>query len=362
MTVFRQLAAELQRRWWQPTLKGWPRLLLPLCSVYRALFAWQRARGVQRALQQARLPRPVIVVGNLIVGGAGKTPTTIALVHALRDAGWQPGIVSRGYGRENPRHQCQVCRDSSAAECGDEPLLIHLRTGAPVVVDSDRYAAGQTLLQSHPEVDVVVADDGLQHWKLIHDLALIVFDRRGAGNGHVLPAGPLREPLPPSLPAGTWVLYNADHPTTPLPGYCAERGLAGAIPLEDWWNGKPPSVYHLQALAEQTQMGTPATAMAGIAEPERFFQQLESIGIQIRRHPLPDHVSMADAHWPQQPGLLLITEKDAVKLRPDLVRLKAQNQQCWVITLDFRLPMPLTQAILEALVPLKNKRSILHDR
>jgi tetraacyldisaccharide 4'-kinase len=361
MSVFHQLAAELQRRWWQPKIEGCTRLLLPLSAIYRVLFSWGRSQGTAAARREPRLPRPVIVVGNLIVGGAGKTPTTIALVQALKTAGWHPGVVSRGYGRNDPLVPREVTRHSSAEECGDEPLLIHLRTGAPVMVDRNRHAAGLALLERHPDVDVIVADDGLQHWKLLHDLSLIVFDRRGAGNGHVLPAGPLREPLPSRLPHGSWVIYNADEPTTPLLGHCAERGLAGAVPLQDWWTGTPPSMDSLELLQQENQRGTPTTAMAGIAEPERFFQQLESLGFRIRRHPLVDHASMADMEWPVDEGLLLITEKDAVKLQPDLYRSKARHQQCWVITLDFRLPTPLTQAILDALAPLKNTRSI-HDR
>ena len=190
-------AQKLQEAWlWRGPLA---RALLPLSWLYGAVVALRRGLFRTGLLRATRLPVPVVVVGNLIAGGAGKTPTTLALVSLLREQGWTPGIVSRGHGREGAGLY-EVTRDSSALHSGDEPLLLHLRSGAPMVVGADRVAAARTLLQRHPEVDLLLSDDGLQHLRLARDVEVIVFDERGAGNGWLLPAGPLREPVPAAAP------------------------------------------------------------------------------------------------------------------------------------------------------------------
>jgi tetraacyldisaccharide 4'-kinase len=337
------LAARLQRDWWHPQPTPYTAALLPLAGVYAAL-AWLNRLPWQMGWRQAYHPGvPVIVVGNLIVGGAGKTPTTMALVAWLRQQGWQPGIVSRGYGRTSAA-LCVVNRNTAAPQCGDEPLLMHLRTGAPVVVHADRAKATRALLQAHPEVDLIVSDDGLQHHRLARDAALIVFDARGAGNGQLLPAGPLRQRLPAQLPESHWVVYNAPLPSTPLPGHCAQRTLAGAVALNDWWQGAPARLDALNRLAQQSQH-TPVWAAAGIAEPERFFNMLEQQGIQLHRCPLPDHADLATLPWPATAGQVLITEKDAVKLPPA----PPGGPGIWVVALDFQLPDTLTDVLSKAL-------------
>jgi hypothetical protein len=171
--------------------------LLPLAWAYHGVVELRRRLFRQGVLASHRLPVPVIVVGNLIVGGAGKTPTVIAVVELLRRHGRAPGIVSRGYGRDESAVR-EVRGDSEARRVGDEPLLLARRTGVPVFVGSDRVAAGHALLQAHPAVDVIVSDDGLQHLALGRDIEVLVFDDRGTGNDRLLPAGPLREPLPRS--------------------------------------------------------------------------------------------------------------------------------------------------------------------
>jgi len=322
------LAARLQRSWWRPGASGWAVALSPVEALYRALSGLQRDLyrfGLRRV---ARAPMPVVVVGNLIAGGAGKTPTVIALVRALRQAGWTPGVVSRGYGRST-RGVEAVSTARSAEEVGDEPLLIHLRTGAPVVVGRDRVAAAEALCRAHPSVDLLISDDGLQHWRLARDLQVLVFDERGAGNGRLLPAGPLREAMPSQLPLNTLVVYNAPSASTPLAGCVADRRLSGAVSLAEWWRGTPPSLATLHALG-----GAPVVAAAGMAHPERFFRMLEDEGLQLQRLALPDHHAFRHPPWPPSSTDVVVTEKDAIKLHPD-----AQGGvRVWVVALDLRLP------------------------
>jgi tetraacyldisaccharide 4'-kinase len=220
----------LQRLW---AGRGAPSIaLLPLSWVYEAVVGARRRLFSEGALAIHSLPVPVIVVGNLLVGGAGKTPTVIAVCALLRRAGRTPGIVSRGYGREGSAVRA-VGSESEAREVGDEPLLLARRTGAPVVVGSDRVAAGHALLQPHPAVDVIVSDDGLQHLALSRNIEVLLFDDRGTGNNRLLPAGPLREPLPRQLRSNQLVLYSAGTKSTPLPGFLGQRSLAGVASLAD---------------------------------------------------------------------------------------------------------------------------------
>jgi tetraacyldisaccharide 4'-kinase len=333
-----RLSAAWQARWWRAQV-GWPmRLLQPLSWLYRAL-AVIDAR-VQAARRPPDLGRPVVVVGNLIVGGAGKTPTVIALVEALRLDGWCPGVVSRGYGRTRAGALVDVQPETSAATAGDEPLLIRRRTGAPVVVGADRLAAARRLLATHPEVDVLVSDDGLQHHRLPRNVEVVVFDDRGIGNGLLLPAGPLREPLPRRLPARMLVVYNAAHPSTALPGHLARRALGGAWPLRDWCQGRAEGRVPLDQLR-----GRPLLAAAGMGEPERFFRMLEAAGLQIKRLPLPDHARFDPLPWPVDTPDVLVTEKDAVKLSPTA----AGRTRVWVVALDFELPCAFMAALRQRL-------------
>jgi tetraacyldisaccharide 4'-kinase len=312
-------------------------LLRPAAAIYRAL-----ARADRAITATERLPVPVVVVGNLIVGGAGKTPTTIALVQHLRERGLQPGVVSRGHGRST-QHTQAVAAETMATDSGDEPLLIHRRTGAPTWVGADRVAAGRALLAAHPAVNIVVADDGLQHHRLHRDVQVIVFDERGVGNGLLLPAGPLREPLALLPPARSVVLYNAAQPSTPWPGHVAHRSVRGLVPLQAWWQGhKPPQDW--RCLIHQ-----PVLAVAGIAAPRRFFGQLQSLGLQqLSSLALPDHADWRHLPWPAQTPDVVITEKDAVKLPPQ--RLQGQATRVWVAPLDFQ-PAAAFFAELDQLLP-----------
>ena len=184
-----RLGRWVQAQWAGPSPSAGAQLLRPLSWLYRGLSALHAGlyRSGLRPVQRA--PVPVLVVGNLVTGGAGKTPAVIALVGLLRQMGFTPGVISRGHGRQGSTVQA-VLRDSPAREVGDEPLLIHLRTGAPVAVGADRAAAARQLCAAHPGVNLLVADDGLQHHRLHHDRVVLVIDERGAGNGLHLPAGP----------------------------------------------------------------------------------------------------------------------------------------------------------------------------
>jgi tetraacyldisaccharide 4'-kinase len=334
MSLAGAVEALLGRHWWRPRPSPLMQLLRPLSWLYALL-----ARAGRQRRHRDRAPVPVVVVGNLIAGGAGKTPTVIALVQELQRAGKHPGVISRGYGRRAAALR-EVGRDSDAAEVGDEPLLIHRRTGVPVWVGHRRIEAARALCARHPEVDLLVSDDGLQHHALVRDAEVLVFDERGIGNGLLLPAGPLREPLPQRLGAHQRVLYNAARPSTPLPGVVAGRSLSAARPLADWLAGRPGGAVPLAALR-----GRPLLAMAGIAAPERFFSMLEAAGLKPQRLSLPDHHAYPVLPWPTDTADVLTTEKDAVKLSPAA----GGRTRVWVVGLDFALPPPLIQHVLSLL-------------
>jgi tetraacyldisaccharide 4'-kinase len=274
------------------------RLLQPIAWVHAALLT---ARGLVWRMgwrQAHRLPVPVIVVGNVVAGGAGKTPLTIALVNHLQQQGWKAGVVSRGHGRLFDDIRA-VLPGSLPTEVGDEPLLIHQKTGAPVWVAALRAEAGRALLQAHPEVNILVCDDGLQHWALARDLEICVMDERGLGNGWLLPAGPLREPWPRSVDL---LLHTG---TNGLPGgFQALRELA---PLAHDAHGRSRALSSL--------IGQPVDAVAGLARPEAFFAMLRAAGLQLQQTTaLPDHFDYADGSPNPSDRLLLCTEKDAAKL------------------------------------------------
>lgn len=294
-------------------------LLWPISLLFQVLVAirrWLYARGW---FQVHLLDVPVVVVGNVVVGGAGKTPCTIALVNHLRERGWHPGVVSRGHGRKTT-DVIHIEADTPACLSGDEPLLIHQRTGAPVCVAANRAEAGRALLAAHPQVDVVVCDDGLQHLALGRQLAIVVFDDRGVGNGWMLPAGLLREPWPPSARApfkphlllqqgrAAGARANTGVLAAGIPSFMAVRQLARhAI-------GPQGQRVDLSQLQDET-----LTAVAGIARPQVFFDMLQESGIETAHQvALPDHAG-TDAYAEllrNTTATWICTEKDATKLFP----------------------------------------------
>lgn len=286
------------------------RVLLPLAWLYGALTAWRRGLYRLGLLRSYRAPVPVVVVGNVIAGGAGKTPVTIHLVQQLQALGWHPGVVSRGYGRagDGDPAPVHVLADSDPRHTGDEPLLIAHATGAPVVVCSRRADAVQALLRQHPGCNLIVCDDGLQHLALARDMEIVVFNRQGIGNGWLLPAGPLREHWPRTC---DFALYAG----LPPPGL--EQSTASSWPVQrdlaDYAVNRSGEHIPLAQLA-----GRPLHAVAAIAYPDEFFAMLQARGLQLAgTEALPDHDGFNGYRWSGRkiPGaVLLCTEKDAAKL------------------------------------------------
>ena len=328
-------ASRLQAAWLR---RGWLAcLLFPLSLLYRTAVLLRAACFSLGLIPVTRLPVPVVVVGNFVAGGAGKTPTAIALVHLLRARGFTPGIVSRGYGR--PSGETAILdRGTPARLAGDEALLMHLRTQAPVAVGADRVAAGLALLQAHTTVNIVISDDGLQHRRLARNAQVIVFDERGCGNGWLLPAGPLREPAPRTVPPSSVVLYNAPKPSTALQGHLASRRLGGVVALSDWWAARPATPELLIELR-----GRSILAAAGLARPQRFFEMLRAQGLLISELALPDHHDFAVLPWPADTRDVVVTEKDAVKLRPE----DMGATRVWVATLDFQLSAAFASELMQ---------------
>ncbi len=349
--------ARWQTIWLQAAQRrgAWACLLWPLSLFYRALIAFRRGMYARGWLASHQLDVPVIVVGNVVVGGAGKTPATLALVSHLQARGWRPGVISRGHGRLGD-DLVHVEPDTAAAHAGDEPLLIRQRTGAPVCVARRRVEAARALLKVHPEVNLLVCDDGMQHLALRRDLTVAVFDDRGVGNGWLLPAGLLREPWPlasgaPGRPdlvlrqsrAG---LASLDLP--PLPGapiFNAARQLAASAVGSD---GKSCTLDRLQQ--------QPLTAVAGIARPDVFFDMLRERGLILAQCVvLPDHAGDSDyadvIRTARHP--LICTEKDAVKLFPMLKALG--SPQAWAAPLEL-VPDPAFFEAVDARLPRLSSR------
>jgi len=275
-------------------------LLFPISLVFRLLVALRRLLFRAGALPSVRLHVPVIVVGNLTVGGTGKTPLILALAEALRRKGLHPGILSRGYGGTDAGPRA-VSAGEDAAQVGDEPLVLAERSGCPVWIGADRAAAARALLAAHARCDVILCDDGLQHYRLQRDFEIAVEDERGFGNGLLLPAGPLREP------AGRRVDATVVNGAEPKPGAFRMRLT-------------PAGLYRVDAdaapLMQSELSGKKLHAVAGIGNPERFFAGLSRMGLAFSAHAFPDHHAFraADLEFADC-DFVLMTEKDAVKCR-----------------------------------------------
>jgi len=321
----------LQRQWFeQRRLSPALWLLLPLSWLFAGL-----ARLNRRQAKPVRLPVPVIVVGNITVGGAGKTPLTIWLARQLKEQGWRPGIVSRGYGGENAAPRA-VTPSAVPAEVGDEPILLARRSGVPVWVGRDRAVAGQALLAAQPEVNIILCDDGLQHYRLGRDVELAVFDGRGAGNGWRLPVGPLREPLS-RLAAVDAVICNG-LPDARLPAEVPSFAMR-LLPGHFYRLDEPQRSCEAAALA-----GKRLYALAGIGDPGRFFRTLEGLGLACEAHPFPDHHAYVASDLAfAKDGILLMTEKDAVKCAG------LTAGETWVLPVEAELSPALIEHIQEKL-------------
>lgn len=322
----------LQRQWFErrrltPAL--W--LFAPLAWLYAGLSRLNRALA-----KPTRLPVPVVVVGNITVGGAGKTPLTLWLATQLRARGWHPGVVSRGYGRAGDEVRA-VLAGSRPEEVGDEPLLIARRGGIPVWVGRSRAAAGEALLEAHPEVDVVLCDDGLQHYALARDVELAVFDARGMGNGWRLPVGPLREPLSRLATVDAVVCNGLANTDFPSPAPIFDMQLR---PGRFYRLGDPAQTCIADALRTRDRLH----ALAGIGNPQRFFVTLAGLGLDCETHPFPDHhrYTQSDLAFAEG-GVLLMTEKDAVKCA------NLTLGEAWVLPVEAELSPALIDHIVEKL-------------
>lgn len=288
----------IERIWYGGSALAWP--LLPLAALFWLVVTLRRTAYRRGLLASHRLPAPVLVVGNLTVGGTGKTPLVIWLALHLAARGRRPGVVSRGYGAQ-VAGPTLVDPDTDPLLAGDEPVLVARRAGCPVVVDRDRVRGGRWLIEQ-AGCDVLIADDGLQHYRLERDLELCVIDgARRFGNGFLLPAGPLREGRA-RLRTVDLVVTNG----TPMPGEHAMALVPGeAYALADPRQREPLAAWR----------GRAVVAVAGIGNPARFFRMLEEAGMAVEGRPFPDHhpFAPADIAPPEDGRPVLMTEKDAVK-------------------------------------------------
>jgi tetraacyldisaccharide 4'-kinase len=301
-------------------------LLYPLSLVFRFAVAARRLLFRLGVLSSVRLPVPVVVVGNLTVGGTGKTPLVIALAEALRRSGFRPGILSRGYGASSAEPSPVVAGDD-AARAGDEPLLLAERSGCPVWIGADRVAAARALRAVHPECNVIVCDDGLQHYRLQRDVEIAVEDERGLGNRLLLPAGPLREPAERRVDA---TVVNGGRPG---PARFAMRLVAAGL----YRVGDASS-----PLTPRELSGKRLHAVAGIGNPGRFFATLSGMGLAFSAHPFPDHhVFRAEELRFADSDFVLMTEKDAVKCR------RFGRRDLVAVRVEAEVDPALTELILE---------------
>jgi len=366
----------LQHHWYRITPLHL--ILFPVSLVFRALVALRREMYRNGTLSSQQLLLPVIVVGNINVGGTGKTPLTLALAQQLVEHGWHPLIVSRGFGgsTQNPRY---VDASSTAQQVGDEPLLMARRTICPVWVGRDRVKAARAALHAHPQCDVVLCDDGLQHYRLQRDVEIAVIDAvRRFGNGLMLPAGPLREPVSRLQSVDAVVVnvqarnprYALPHPnpdgTTSHSTKPASGQVAGYLPQGEGANESlrefqfdgdaAPAGQYVMRLSGDTfynlldpDKKASAShfhsqnnhAVAGIGNPQRYFQHLEALGIPFTPHAFPDHhpYSAPDLAFANCDAILL-TEKDAVKCAA------FANERYWVLRVDAQIDSALLDHIL----------------
>ena len=333
MTQRSSIEIFLTRTWLSRGLAAW--LLWPISWVFGVIIAIRRWLFKVGVFEQMRLPVPVIVIGNIYVGGTGKTPLVIWLSRQLREQGFVPGVISRGYGGD-ASNVVEINAQMSPDDVGDEPLVIVQRAGVPLVVGRNRVSAARTLLNAHPEVNVIISDDGLQHYALGRDIEILLFDERGIGNGWLLPAGPLREPVTRRFDFR--VLNGLESVgensfSMQLVGQRAEQLINRA---------------QTKALKDFPENLSIAAA-AGIGNPERFFTMLKQLGVNAQEHiALPDHFDYTSNPFESvKVDIILITEKDAVKCsrRNGL----AEDSRLWVVPVEAAIAGPFTEHLVEKL-------------
>ena len=319
------------RHWARRGALAW--LLWPASLLFGIAVFFRRLFFRLHIFKSHKAGIPVIVVGNLTAGGSGKTPLVLRIVEILREHGWKPGIVSRGYGgsaaaRGGAPREASIA--SEAAEVGDEPILLARRSGCPVWVAPERNAACRALRERHPECDVIVTDDGLQHYALARDVEICVVDGRGFGNGFLMPAGPLREP-PSRLSSVDAVVA---HERAEIDGYKMQLQGETLVRVMDARDVRPAKSF----------AGQRVHAVAGIGDPKRFFLQLARFGLKPVPHPFPDHHPFRpdDLDFGDEAPVVM-TEKDAVKCR----RLAKPNH--WVFPVSASLDPAFERWLLERL-------------
>ena len=336
-------ATRLAQSWYAPRLTLLTASLVPLSMLFAAVAAVRRALFRAHVLRSERLAVPVIVVGNIAVGGTGKTPLVLSLARALAARGFHPGLISRGYGaRVRVRAARMIAATDTAEIAGDEPLLF-ARAGLPIAIAVDRVAAARTLLAQHPGCDVIIADDGLQHYRLARDVEIAVVDgARGFGNGWRLPAGPLREPVDRLARTDAVVINGAR--TFALPSGVATFAMRMT-------GDELQSVRGRERMPAASLRGARVHAVAGIGNPDRFFGHLRALGLQPVVHAFPDHhryvasdLAFADA------DAIVMTEKDAVKCS------RIADARCWFLSVRAEIDAALVDRVVGRLVARKSAR------
>ncbi|SFM52153.1 tetraacyldisaccharide 4'-kinase [Marinobacter zhejiangensis] len=325
------MTLSVDRLWYGAGRPLW--FLWPLAWLFRRVARARRDRAVSQP-PNPKLTLPVVVVGNITAGGTGKSPLTAWLVETLREAGWSPVILTRGYGGSSDHYPLLVSPDSDPAEAGDEPVMLAQQCGCPVVVDPKRYRGGQWAIREQLG-NILVCDDGLQHYALPRDLELAVFDgQRGIGNGAPIPVGPLREPVD-RLESVDFVITNGQ---LPLPlehraQFC--MALKPAL-IRNLCSGESQPLEWLQ--------GRKVRAVAGIGNPQRFFDTLAELGALVRSRALPDHHRFRGEDLETaQDEVLLMTAKDAVKCKA------IAPANTWVLEVRAELPEAFRKDLLDRL-------------
>lgn len=354
-----RLSDAIQRSWYQ--YPSWALLLLPLSWPFR-LIACLRRYYFSHLKVSSVLGIPVIVVGNISVGGTGKTPLLATLINELKANGFRPGVISRGYGGASKVYPLMVQPESSPTTTGDEPLLLAML--CPVVVDPNRYRAAQYLV-AETDCNVILSDDGLQHYRLPRDIEIVVVDgQRGFGNGQCLPAGPLREPVS-RLKEVDFILTNSANVV--LDSTNVVSGLEKFSKISYWMTIEPHALRHLnsgfkinlhladelkagsrQSCLSEWTMGNKVYAVAGIGNPQRFVHSLESLGFEVQLQAWPDHHYFSGAEftfdndWP-----VIITAKDAVKCN------NIDNDRLWVLDVVAKTDTLFTDTVIDRLSEIK---------
>jgi tetraacyldisaccharide 4'-kinase len=327
--VIRYLQDLIQRIWYEDSAAYW--MLLPLSWLFARLVAVRRNLYERGVLRRYQANAPVVVVGNITVGGSGKTPIAIWLALQLQQRGMRPGIVSRGYGGSVGRKPLRVTADSNPDTVGDEAVLMAKRSACPVVVHPDRIGAARDICEL--DVDVIIADDGLQHYRLVRQYEIAVIDgTRGFGNGRLLPAGPLREPVS-RLKSVDRVLVNK----SVMRSERAIRELPAGLAVTDFYlKGTMVRSLDEREVAPLAKFaGRQVHAVAAIGNPGRFFMFLESHGMQVIEHAFPDHSRLTEKDLRYDDGLdVLMTEKDAVKYG------NLSIERCWYVPVEVAIDRP----------------------